>query len=121
MFYLVQVICINSIKLKNLKNLLLTQTDSSFLLEPVAFLLFIFYNPLLYIWLDVTNLTIQNTAKYLIIDVYLRVIFSSVNTGYLIMSGREKQATKFAVIDIVLIQFQLSLSLSFLEWFIWSR
>ena len=90
-------------KIEELKKFIVNSNRLIFFTGTCSFFAFYYLTtPLLYIWLDVTNETIQLTAKFLVIDVYLRVIFSSVNTGYLVMSGREKQATKFAVIDIVL-------------------
>ena len=102
-------------KIEELKKFIINSNRLIFFTGTCSFFAFYFLTtPLLYIWLDVTNLTIQNTAKYLVIDVYLRVIFSSVNTGYLIMSGREKQATKFAIIDIALNTISAIIVLEFL-------
>jgi O-antigen/teichoic acid export membrane protein len=87
---------------KELKTLILSSNKLIFFTATVSF--FIFYlmcEPLLYIWLEVDNTTIFLTAKMLILETYFKMVLSSVNRNYLIMSDDEKVMSKYAFFEIL--------------------
>ena len=89
-------------KIKELKILILSSNKLIFFTATVSF--FAFYllcEPLLYIWLEVENITIFLTAKMLILETYLKIVLSSINRNYLIMSDDEKVMSKYALFEII--------------------
>jgi O-antigen/teichoic acid export membrane protein len=87
---------------KELRTLILSSNKLIFFTATVSF--FAFYllcEPLLYIWLEVDNTTIFLTAKMLIFETYLKMVLSSVNRNYLIMSDDEKVMSKYAFFEII--------------------
>ena len=86
---------------QELRTLILSSNKLIFFTATVSF--FAFYllcEPLLYIWLEVDSTTIFLTAKMLIFEIYLKIVLSSVNRNYLIMSDDEKVMSKYAFFEI---------------------
>jgi O-antigen/teichoic acid export membrane protein len=97
-------------KLKELKAFIINSNKFVFFIGALSlFPFFMMVEPLLWIWLKVNNPEIIFVARLLVIEMFFRNVFSSVNTRYLLMSGKEKTCTKYAVIE-----FSLNIVLSFL-------
>ncbi len=89
-------------RIEELRALILSSNKLIFFTATVSFgAFYLLCEPLLFIWLKVDNTTIFLTAKMLILETYLKIILSSINRNYLIMSDDEKIMSKYALIEII--------------------
>ena len=103
-------VLISSNRHDELKNFIVQSNRFVFFIGLLSlFPFFLLIEPLLWIWLKVKDPEIIFVARILIIEMFFRNIFSSVNTRYLLMSGKEKVCTKYAIIE-----FSLNILLSFI-------
>lgn len=94
---------ISTNKINELKSFIINSNRFVFFIGMLSlFPFFMMVEPLLWIWLKVNNPEIIFTARLLVIEMFFRNIFSSVNTRYLLMSGKEKKCTKYAVVEFSL-------------------
>ena len=101
---------VSSNRINELRSFILNSNKFVFFIGMLSlFPFFMLVEPLMWIWLKVDNPEIVLVARILVIEMFLRNIFSSVNTRYLLMSGKEKTCTKFAVME-----FSLNIILSYL-------
>lgn len=87
-------------RLNELKKLIINSNRFVFFIGMLSlFPFFMMAEPLLWIWLKVKDPEIILVSRILVVEMFFRNIFSSVNTRYLLMSGKEKKCTKYAIYE----------------------
>ena len=94
---------ISTNRMSELKNFIVNSNRFVFFIGIFSlFPFFLMAEPLLWLWLKVDNPEVLLVSRILVIEMFFRNIFSSVNTRYLLMSGEEKKCTKYAIIEFSL-------------------